>query len=98
MCLLPLGHRFYREKDTYCEGRLAIGSDVENEFSSRSLGIVRERGPLSHEVILIDVALGSSIGLQAADRHANIMSGTRVFVVGCLPMVACFAPPIKIPA
>ena len=40
-----------------------------------------QSGPLPHEVVLVDISLGSGIRLEAADRHTTIMNGSAEVVV-----------------
>src|ERR1700722_14566767 len=82
MGLHPLVYRFCREKNTYRVGQLSVGGYVKDEFCSGSFGIVGERGALTDKVVLIDISLSASIGLEAADRHPDIMNGRGAFVVG----------------
>src|ERR1700721_2332915 len=74
MGLHPLVYRFCGEKNTHRIGQLSVGGYVKDEFCSGSFGIVGERGALTDKVILIDISLSASIGLEAADRHPDIMN------------------------
>jgi hypothetical protein len=87
MGLRPLGYRLCRKENTYRVGQLSIGGHVKDEFCSWSFRIVAEGSTLANKIVLIDVPLSASIGLEAADRHADIMNGRRAFVVGRWSMV-----------
>ena len=64
------------KKDAHSVGELAVGGNVEDEFRRGRLGIVRQRGTSAHEVVLVDVPLGTGVGFHPADGrigHADIM-------------------------
>jgi hypothetical protein len=51
------------EKDAHGIRQLAVGGDIEDEFGGWSFRIVGERGTFSNVVVLVDLALGTGIGL-----------------------------------
>src|SRR5208283_2580709 len=84
MSCRPCGDRLFRQENAYGIDEFAVGSNVEDKFCRRSFGIAGERGPLTHEVVLVDVSLSTSVGLHAADRllrrHGDIMKAPWGFV------------------
>src|ERR1039458_1300734 len=74
----PGGDDLVRKKNTDRVGQLAVGGDVEDVLVS--VGIITVglmpagcRGrTFSDEVVLVNVALGSGVRFQAADRHGAV--------------------------
>ncbi len=62
----PCGLRVFAEKDADCIGKFAVGRDVENKLDGWGLRVVFKSRTLADEIVLIDVALGSGVGLQTA--------------------------------
>src|ERR1700675_3892863 len=66
----PGGDDLMRKKNTDCVGQLAVGGDIEDVLIGVSLSGVRCLGrTFPDEVVLVNVALGSSVGFEATDGH-----------------------------
>src|SRR5579871_1979473 len=80
MRLRPGGNDGIGEKHTNRISQLAVGGDIEDELGGRSFWIVRYGRAFAHEIVLVNVALGSRIGFEAADGHRVIIERAPTFV------------------
>jgi len=77
----PSGNNLVREKDTNGIGQFTVGGDVEDVLVGvRWMRVGSRGGAFADEVVLVNIALRSGVGLQAADGHGAVVGRSSLAV------------------